>query len=180
MQGSEGEAMSQANRNDLAYGCIFCITGKEKQVAKGIERACKDVRTVVARQTKYITEKGQKSTVEAVLFPGYIFFMAPSELEVSRVFPKENITAIMGAKSGGWHLYGKDEQFAKWLFSYEGILPLSKAYQVGDRVHIQSGPLKDLEGYIVRVDKRNRSGLVALRFGDTWIKSWMGFEWVDE
>lgn len=82
-------------------------------------------------------------------------------------------------KSGSWQLFDGDAQFVQWLFSYEGLLPLSKAYQIGDRVHMYSGPLKDNEGKILRVDKRNRSGQVGFVVKDRLVKVWMGFEWVD-
>lgn len=180
MQGSEGEAMSKSYGTEQAYGCIFCITGKEQRTAESIERACEDILTVVARQTKFKTKNGKKQTVESILFPGYIFFKARPQLELRQLFLIDHIIAVLGSRSGDWQLHGSDALFVQWLFSYEGLLPLSKAFQVGDRVHIHSGPLKDLEGHVLRVDRRNRSGQVALRIGDWEVKTWLGFEWIDE
>jgi transcription antitermination factor NusG len=50
----------------------------------------------------------------------------------------------------------------------------------GERVRIASGPLKDLEGYIVRIDKRNRSGQVMLMFNNRTVKVWLGYEMIEK
>jgi transcription antitermination factor NusG len=73
-----------------------------------------------------------------------------------------------------------DERFARWVFSLNGLISLSKAYREGDRVKVISGPLKDLEGNILRVDKRNQSGQVAIMFNNRMVKTWLGFELVEK
>lgn len=51
-----------------------------------------------------------------------------------------------------------------------------QAYKEKDRIRIVSGPLKDMEGKIKRVDKRGCSGQVILSFHDKVVPVWLGFE----
>ena len=73
----------------------------------------------------------------------------------------------------------RDEQFVRWLFRYDGLLSLSQAYRDGDRILIISGPMKDVEGRIRRVDKRGCSGQVLLSFNGREIPTWLSFELID-
>jgi hypothetical protein len=79
--------------------------------------------------------------------------------------------------SGIWQLQGEDERFVRWLFQYDGLLGFSKAYKEGDRIRIISGPLKDMEGKIRRVDKRGMSGQVILSFYGKDVPVWLDLNW---
>lgn len=176
----DGEAMSEKGETKLAYGCIFCVTGKELAVARHIEQTCDDVRVVVARQIIRKSVQGKTHTEETILFRGYIFFEAPEHKEPIRRFTNENIISVLTSETGDWRLYGNDAKLAQWLFSCDGVLSLSKAYQEGDRIRISSGPLKDLEGWILRIVKRDRSAQVAVPFCNRVAKIWLGFEIVEK
>ena len=52
---------------NVAYGCVFCITGKENIVAECIEKTCPGVRATAARQMKHKSVNGKKSRQEAVI-----------------------------------------------------------------------------------------------------------------
>lgn len=186
---SEGEAMHEHTEicspacgdeqsQNLAYGCLFCKTGKEQSVAEQIQTTCPNVRATTMRQLKYRTCKKVKTQEEAILLPSYVFFEAPSSMEPSIEFPRQNVIRILAMDNGIWQLQGEDERFVKWLFQYNGLLGISKAYKEGDRIRIISGPLKDMEGKIKRVDKRGMSGQVVLSFYGKDIPVWLGFELV--
>lgn len=186
---SEGEAMLEPmekrpsacgddQSQDLAYGCLFCITGKEQGVAEQIQVTCPNVRATTMRQMKYRTCKKVKTREEAILLPSYVFFEAPSSMEPSIEFPMQNVIRVLSMDSGIWQLQGEDERFVRWLFQYDGLLGFSKAYKEGDRIRIISGPLKDMEGKIRRVDKRGMSGQVILSFYGKDVPVWLGFELV--
>lgn len=187
---SEGEAMHEetekdslspynaGNSQDTSYGCLFCITGKEQGVAEQIQTTCPNVHATTMRQLKYRTCKKIKTREEAILLPSYVFFEAPSSMEPSIEFPRQNVIRILAMDNGIWQLQGEDERFVKWLFQYNGLLGISKAYKEGDRIRIISGPLKDMEGKIKRVDKRGMSGQVVLSFYGKDIPVWLGFELV--
>lgn len=170
--------MSSGNepQQGMSYGCLFCITGKEESVAERIQTNCPEVRATTMRQLKYRTCKKVKTREEEILFPGYVFFEAPSDMKPSIEFPMQNIIRILLLERGIWQLQGEDERFVKWLFQYDGLLGFSQAYKEGDQIRIISGPLKDMECKIKRVDKRGMSGQIILSFYGKDIPVWLGFE----
>ena len=171
----EGEALPEKR----AYGCLFCITGKEKVVAEELECVCPGIRAIAARQEKHKSVKGRKMKTEAVFLPSYVFFEAPWSFQPVEAFPHDNIIRVLTVERGIWQLSGEDEHFARWLFSYNGLLEFSKAYREGSKVRIASGPLKDMEGRIQRIDKRGRSGQVVLEFNGKTMPVWLGFDLLD-
>lgn len=175
LEGNIG-AVNGAERK--VYGCLFCTTGKEMAVARMIENLCPEVRAIAARQEKHKSVQGVKSKVEAVILPSYVFFEAPAEMENVPWMPATDVIRVLSYE-GDWRLAGEDERFTKWLFQYDGILRFSTAYREGERIRIVSGPLKDMEGQIKRIDKRGRSGQVALRFNGRTVLIWLGFDLVN-
>lgn len=163
-----------------AYGCVFCVTGKEETAAKCIEVSTSGVRATPVRQIKRKTVGGHTSLIEQIAFPGYVFLEVEHDSEPLYLLPRENINALLMTPSSNWKLSGDDERFAKWLFSLNGLITLSKAFMEGERVRIVKGPLKDLEGYIKRIDKRNRSGQVMLMFNNRTVNVWLGYEMIEK
>lgn len=162
-----------------AFGCLFCLTGKECAVAEHIQQELPEVRAIAARQERHKSIHGKKTRTEVIMLPGYVFFKAPAEMEPANCFPKEGILRILTMDHGIWQLTGNDERFVDWLFRCNGLLEFSKAYKVGDQIRMISGPLKDMEGQIVRVDKRGRSGQVMLSFNGKNMLVWLGFDLID-
>lgn len=178
--GSGDSARTDAEtRQETAYGCVFCTTGKERQVAGFIQTACPGVRALTMRQTKYRTHNKVKTREDAIVLPSYVFFSASPDLEPRLCFPRQELIRVLTHDGGQWQLAGEDERFAKWLFQYDGLLGFSKAYKEGDKIRIVSGPLKDMEGKIIRVDRRGCSGQVVLSFRGKDIPVWLGFEYID-
>lgn len=184
----EGEAIGKIGQSEagsfpcglessenIAYGCLFCMTGKEQRVADRIQASRSDVRAITMRKIKYRTCKKVKRTEEAIVLPGYVFFRVPSYVEPALEFPRENIIRFLTV-DGNWRLSNSDGEFIRWLFRYDGLLGLSKAYRENDRIRITSGPMKDMEGKIRRVDRRGLSGQVILSFDGREIPVWLSFE----
>ena len=162
-----------------AYGCVFCITGKEQTVADRIERTCPDIQATTVRKMRYRTQNKVKTREETIALPSYVFFKAPVDTTPSACFPKQDILRVLTTEKWNWQLVGGDEKFARWIFRYDGLLDFSKAYREGDRIKIISGPLKDMEGQITRIDKRGCSGQVVLSFNGKSVPVWLGFEMID-
>lgn len=172
--------MLAAGGEEWAYGCVFCVTGKEMAVARHIERVYCGVRTVAARQVKRRSSRGKTHTEEVILFPGYVFFKARTDEGVVRSFSNENIVSVLTSETGDWRLYGQDEKLVQWLFAYDGLISLSKVYQEGDQIRIIDGPLKDFEGQILRIVKRDRSAQVSISFCNRVVNVWLGFDIVEK
>lgn len=167
-------------REEMAYGCVFCLTGKEQSVAEGIMQVCPEVKTVVAKVEKYKTVHGKKLRVMEIFLPGYLFFLAPKDLNPLSSFPRDGLIRILTEEDHEWRLSGENARFAHWLFQYDGCLSFSQAYKLDDWIHIASGPLKDMEGRITKIDKRGLSGQVKLEFGGKTLMTWLSFELVEK
>lgn len=164
----------------MAYGCLFCITGKENIVANCLQIYNKNVCAKAACQTMRHTSQGVTRLQNDVILKGYVFFKTSADASITGLLPPNDILSVLSYSDGDWRLSGDDQEYAKWIFKYNGVLPLSKAYKVGDRIFIIDGPLKDLEGSITRIDKRNRSGQVTINFAGREQKVWLGFDIVKE
>lgn len=53
----------------MAYGCLFCITGREERVAEQIRSVCPEVQTTTMRQLKYRTHNGENVWRKACCCP---------------------------------------------------------------------------------------------------------------
>ena len=165
---------------NIAYGCLFCISGKELFVAESIERRSHFVQARAVCQTKRITKKGKTELCTNVVLHGYVMLKAIADLDINREIPQEGVISLLTYSDGNWCLFGEDEEYAKWVFKNDGVIGLSKAYTIGDRITIIDGPLKELEGRITRIDRRNKNGQVTIMFGGREIKVWLGFEIIEE
>lgn len=164
----------------IAFCCVHCITGREIDLAAAIGQMYPELRATAVMQTKRFTHKGVTSLHNEVILKGYVFIKATADAPIFSLLELEDAISILRYDGGEWRLWGDDAVYAEWIFRYNGIIRLSKAYQIGDRIHIVDGPLKDMEGQIIRIDRRNRSGQVALHVGGNLIKVWLGFELVNE
>lgn len=169
---------SQTGHSGLAYGCAFCLTGKEQDAAKCMEEFCQSIRARSVQIAKRYTSKGVTTLSNDVVLNGYVFFQAPAETRAIEALQPIRGVYVLTYSDGDWRLFGADRSYAEWIFKYDGVLQLSKAHRIGDQISIIDGPLKDLEGQITRIDRRNKSGQVTLNFAGREHKIWLGFDLV--
>lgn len=79
-----------------------------------------------------------------------------------------------------WHWRNEDLFCAKWLFEHDGNIGISVVFLEGDGINVVDGPLKDIEGRILRVSKRNRNALAALVLHQQTCKVRLAFEYLDK
>jgi transcription termination/antitermination protein NusG len=162
-----------------AYGCIYCLSGKETYIASSIMNCNSQIIATAVLQTKRRTKQNVTTLHDEIVFKGYILFKAPQNTRIFDFLPEDECLKVLTYSDGDWRLYGEDERYAKWVFRYDGLIGMSRAYRLGDRIHIIDGPLKDMEGCITRVDRRNKSGQVTITFGGRTIKIWLGFDIIE-
>jgi transcription antitermination factor NusG len=167
-----------SDSSDLCFGCVFCRTKCEKFVAHTLEEQYPDLKATPLCRVTHRSERGRKYTEEQIILPGYVFFNCDNGVTPD-VFRIQYVLKLLKSHDGEWRLRGNDESFAQLVFQNNGTLGLSKVRRAGDRVRIHSGPLKDLEGQIVRVDKHSRNGQVALNFNNQMWKVWLAFEYME-
>ncbi len=163
----------------FGYGCLFCKTGCEALVAQRMEFSYEAITATPVTILKRRSKQGVKTLQPEILLPGYVFFKAPLTFYPRLKLPDDSIK-LLKSQDGEWQLFGFDRKFASWVIEQNGEIGLSKAYKIGERITIQQGPLKDLEGYITKIDKRNKSGQVVLVINGREIRVWLGFELLND
>jgi len=166
---------SEKERLGRWRGCLFCMTGQENRVASMIEMLWPGAKAYSVSAAKRQSRSGVKSVETKVIMPSYVFFETDEGFLPTPPYP-DGVIRVLTTMDGNWKLTGRDDEFARWLIAHEGVLNLSQAHQVGERIVIHQGPLKDLEGYIQKIDKRNGNGLVQLEVGGNQIRIWLPFE----
>lgn len=171
--------MSMQNSN-RAYGCIFCRTGNEEQLARSIEREMPELQIFFAAKTRLRRQGGRLIEEQVRLFPGYLFFSADEDFQPRSLQRHEDVFRVLRDSKGGWRLHGEDGAFARALFAQNGVIGLSKAYYEGDRIRIAEGMLKMYEGRILRVNRRSQTAQVSVGVGGQQVCIWLGFELIDK
>ncbi len=161
-----------------AYGCISVRVGDESKVARVIQSHFPSVETCVVKQVKHRSRQGVKSYACDIMLPGYILFCTEKDMSVSQFMRITSVQNIVIYDDYEWHLRGDDLFYAKWAFNNKGNIGVSVVRMHDDEIEVTDGPLKDLKGNIIRIDKRNRNALVSLGFSKKKFKVWLALEWM--
>lgn len=170
----------QENGQELCYGCLFCKTGAEARLAETLMQRDAEVRAIVPMK-KRVRRSGGKATDElVVLFPGYLFFAAYGDFKAYTLARNDDAYRLLLTDKDDWRLMGRDRELVKSFFDNGGIIDLSKAYYEGGRIRIIDGFLKDYEGQIIRVNRRNRTAQIKLDISGSATTLWLGFELIND
>jgi len=157
--------------------CLFCQTGSEKIVADLINRYGWG-RAIFGEKVKVLYKgHGQEERQLLPLLPGYVFVYMGGDIGGGRQTRRDYlgldgvIRLLTYGETQEEELMGSDLDFAHWLWRCGGRVEVMKAIQVGDRVEINDPLFKELQGTIVRMDKRKKSVTVKLdsKAGDKFI-----------
>jgi len=167
--------------NEKAFGYLHVRTGSEKQVSEVINMAFPEVESLAITQTKHKSCKGVRSYTSNIMVPGYILFRADKKAQVSLLRSLTPVYSILTYDDNKWYLRDQDLFCARWLFDHHGDIGVSVIFIEGDEIKVIDGPLKEMEGRIIRIDKRNRNALIALGLHQqTCTNVWLAFEYLDK
>ena len=122
---------------------------------------------------------GEFKQVKHLLMPGYIFLFSNERMDPSLVHRLSGVLKVLQYGDKVYTLTGYDEQLARWLARYGGMIGFSQAVRVGARIHVVQGPMKDDLCRITDVDKRKRCAKVELQFCGASFGVWMDYDWVE-
>lgn len=169
------------SNEEMAYGYLHVRTGSEKQVADIINTVFPEVESLAISQTKHKSCKGVRSYSSSIMVPGYILFRTDKKTQVSHLRTLSAVFRILTYDDKKWYLRDQDLFCAKWLFDNKGSIGVSVVFIEGDEIQVIDGPLKEVKGRIIRIDKRNRNALVALGLHQETSKNvWLAFEYLDK
>lgn len=161
------------------YGCVrclFCHTGKENEVVRVIEERGWG-RALFPQRIKRVMKAGAWTDEPAPLLPGYIFvYSDPIDREMKDFRSLQHVIRVLTYADGTDTLFGRDLDFAHWLWGLDGRVEVMKAAQVGDRVEIIDGVFRQLHGTITRMDRRRKTIRVALETEGTPKQIWLAYE----
>jgi len=158
-------------------GCLFCRTGREKNVIRQLDCLLPHSRSVSPVKLRLRREGGAAREETVPLLPGYVFFETCEDLPRREILGMEDVLKLLTYADGDWRLHGSDDQFAGMLFRHDGKIALSQAFfDEGDRIRIVDGFMKEYEGSIIRVNRRARTAEVRIPFQDKQISMWIGYE----
>jgi transcription termination/antitermination protein NusG len=168
----------------MPFYAVQVWTGSEERFRVLANRAIAehDARLVWPRRSLRIRKAGAWHDSIAPIFPGYLFLEAPevgaalfAELKRTPAFVR-----FLPTNESVAPLDRKDQELLGHFLGFGEIVKKSKAYfDENRRIRIVSGPLSNLEGMIVRVDKRKGRARVRLELYEDSFEVDFGFEALD-
>ena len=95
--------------------------------------------------------------------PGYVFFDADTEPAWNRILKDSAVLKLLSYGDGEYALRGTDLEFIDWIKKNNGIIEMSSAVKVGSMIEFVAGPLKDMNGKIIKINRSRRQ--VQVSFG---------------
>ncbi len=172
----------------MNYFCIACRTGGEAKVRAHLNKYfarelgdLNDVKVFYPMRKMFERRKGKKLVTDQPILPGYL--LACSEIDLQgHAYQVKGIPGSYGFLHNldkTVALQGADLQYAAWIMGNKGIIRPSKAeFKEGEPIKVLEGPLMDLHGTILRVDRRSSRVLVAFEFANEVRKVSMPVEFV--
>lgn len=172
----------------MNYYALQVKTGSEELYIRRIVQTLSPEQNATVRfifpRRKMPRRKGgiQRSQLESV-FPGYVF-LETEELPQSLYWAFRTTPGFyryLPDNKAPKPLEGRDLATLKHFTAFGGIADKSKVtFDENDRIHVAEGPLKGLEGRIVKVDKRKGRAKIKLDLYDESFLIDLAFELLDQ
>lgn len=152
--------------------CLYCKTGSEGKLLSLLKKdmmELADIEVAILYPKKLVHEKHRGSwiTVEQPLLPGYLFLYVPDEESLPAYIIREERDAykMLRYSDGTIELQSSDAQYALWIYSHDGtIQPSTVVFREGQIVKVLDGPMKDMQGRIIKLDRHKKRVIVAFSF----------------
>lgn len=159
--------------------CLFSITNGEIRIANELNRLNTSCIALPFLRMMRKKENGKRSLVQAPLLGGYIFLFVPVDFDMASLQKGEQPFRVLERKQGGGKLEGEDRKYAEWALGQGGILDVSQAVQIDDKVRIISGPLLDLQGCITGFSKNSKNYQVEFEMMGRMVHVWLPYELIE-
>lgn len=139
-------------------------------------------RLLFPQRTLSIRRRGKTRTETAAIYPGYLF------LEAEQLYPEvywalrpvDGIYKFLKANTDIEPLTGEDRRVLVHFLEHGETVKTSRVlFDENKRIQVVAGPLKGLEGRIVKVDKRKRRAKVRLSMYEDSFSVDFGFELIE-
>jgi transcription termination/antitermination protein NusG len=168
----------------MPFYALQVWTGSEEryQALAGRTLVDHDARLFWPRRSLRIRKGGSWRESVAPIFPGYLFLQA-SEIDPALYSELKRTPAFvrfLPSNESAAPLDRADQEMLAHFLGFGEIVEKSTAYfDENRRIRIVAGPLKNLEGMIVRVDRRKGRARVRLELYEDSFEVDFGFEALD-
>jgi len=152
----------------MVYYAAQVRTGKENEVGNLIGRRVDPALAgaFVPTRVLSIRKGGTTKKEERPVFPGYVFISSPDETLPADAYwiikRVDGFGRFLPSNIDRKPLFGRDLELLSHFISFGRRADISKvSFDENDRIVVLEGPLKGLEGSIIRVDRRK--GRVKVR-----------------
>jgi transcriptional antiterminator NusG len=151
----------------MAFFVIQVRTGKEQQYIKQAVKVLRppEQRLYWPRRALRIRRQGTWKDSVASIFPGYLFLQSES-LSPPLFGALKRISGFIRYLKDNQHvepLNARDREILLHFLAYGEVLQRSRVYFDEDnRIRVISGPLKGMEGRVVKVDRRKGRARIRL------------------
>ncbi len=167
----------------MDYFAIQVWTGHEDEYLRRLSATpCfKDSALIVPKRSMKLRKRGVLRAIERPLFSGYVFISS----ETDELNPEQRwcikttsyYVRILPDAANPQPIGGRDRAVLSHFISYGKSADTSKViFDEHDRIVVLEGPLKGLEGMIVKVDKRKMRAKVRLDLCQDSFKVDLAFE----
>jgi transcriptional antiterminator NusG len=165
----------------MEYYVIQLLTGKETSFMKFAKNSpfCCNINFLWLRKELMIKKLGKIKKKISSIFPGYIFVETDNVsydlYRTIKEFP--GFCKFLRNNNNIVPLPYEEKKIVYQLYSGGEVAGISTAYfNENDKIVITNGPMKGLEGFIVKIDKRKKRAKIKLKLYEDSFHIDFGFE----
>lgn len=151
------------------------VTGEEEAVLRRLSGL--KTKFYFPKAKRQIRRGGKWRLEEHAVMPGYLF-AETEKLDADQYFRMKYMPGVIRILGEPTPLSEEESRWIRWLCR-EHPIELSSVYKDGDEVLIMSGPLKNLEGRIERINYRSRKAQITVKTFDVTHKITLGLDVLD-
>lgn len=144
---------------------VQTLKGQEGKTIADIRRnALEDDEDIfIMENEKMFKHQGKWEPDRVNLFPGYIFVVTcrPEEFN-QRLHRKHRTLKLMTVGETITAIRPEEEKLLKYLGGEDHVVRYSEGFRDGDRIVVETGPLKGYEGEIKHLDRHNRQAQITM------------------
>ena len=158
---------------------IQTMSGCEKRLVATLQVLLKRIQLYLPARKVIHQIKGEQNIIELPLFPGYIFVYKSISESLDALEKANSMIAFNPVMANGKFLEANKNEM-RFLFEVtggDGVIELSKGIVMeNEEVLIIEGPLKQLNGKILFIDKRKNKAKVRIKFMNRLLDVSLGLE----
>lgn len=160
---------------------VWVQTGREEQIKMVCDRKLGSgniyEECFLPKYEKPWKENGEWIKKQKILFPGYLFFVTEEPEELHQALKSiPQFAKLLGDREGPIPLYEDEVDFLKKHINKDKVFEISTGEYIGKKLVVTEGPLKDLTGKVVYVDRHGRQAVLEVEFFGRTVRMKVGLE----